>query len=119
MARDAVTIQYRLHFQAEREWADTSFRCFQPACLLTEAIVRLGMGMLFWSSWQPTQETISPGIPVSQLRIHWMAAPSLSNGWMEIGVLAGMVNSAEPSSSTGTVPSIRLISHPLCIPCAS
>ena len=47
VARDAVTIQYRLHFQAEREWADTSFRCFQRRACLAEAIVRLGMGMLF------------------------------------------------------------------------
>ena len=44
VARDAVTVQYRLHFQTERERADTSFRCFQPACLLGRSNRAFGNG---------------------------------------------------------------------------
>ncbi len=39
-----------------------------------------------------------------------------SSGWTEIGVLAGMVNRAEPSPSTGTVPRIRFTSQPASAP---
>ena len=34
VARDAVTVQYRLYFQTESERTDTSFRCLESACLL-------------------------------------------------------------------------------------
>ena len=62
--------------------ADTSFRCFQPACLLGRSNRAFGNGYAVLIFMQPTQETISPGIPVSQLRIHWMAAPSYPTaGW--------------------------------------
>ena len=81
-----------------------------------DAATLFGTGIVFWSSWQPTQDTTSPGIPVSQLRIHCTARPSASSGWRETGVLAGILKIAEPSSSTGTVPSRRLISHPAWIP---
>ena len=63
------------------------------------------------SSWQPTQETVSPGMAVNQLRISWSALPSASSGCTAIGVLAGTAKYAEPSSATGTVPSTRRTSH--------
>ena len=72
---------------------------------------RRGGGAEFWPSWQPTQESTSPGMAVIQLRINCKALPSASSGWMERGTLAGTRNRAEPSSATGTVPKIRLMSH--------
>ena len=48
---------------------------------------------------------------VYQLRISCRALPSASSGWTAIGVLAGTRKAAEPSSSTGTVPRIRIASH--------
>jgi hypothetical protein len=56
------------------------------------------------------------GVPrgvVKELRIHCTAAPSSSNGCMEMGVLAGILKMTDPSSSTGTVPINRLMSQPL------
>ena len=48
-------------------------------------------GELLTLSWQPTQETGSPGMAVNQLLINWSALPSASSGWSAIGVLAGTV----------------------------
>ena len=50
-------------------------------------------------------------MPVNQLRINCRALPSASSGCTAIGVLAGIRKTAEPSSSTGTVPTIRLMSQ--------
>jgi hypothetical protein len=56
-------------------------------------------------SWQPLHETNSPGMAVNQLRINCRALPLSSSGWMEIGVRAGTRKKAEPSGSTGSMPS--------------
>ena len=78
-----------------------------------------GLAMLRWGgsedmrfSWQPAQDTRSPGMPTSQLRISWTARPSPSSGWIETGVLAGIWKQAEPSASTVAVPRIRFTSQP-------
>ncbi|OQC05540.1 MAG: hypothetical protein BWX80_02013 [Candidatus Hydrogenedentes bacterium ADurb.Bin101] len=68
-------------------------------------------GGVFWGSWQPTQDTASPGMAVIQLRISCNAWPRSSRGCMDRGVFAGTWKEAEPSSSTGTVPNTRLISQ--------
>ena len=75
------------------------------------AMVRTGGGTLLCFSWQPTQETTSPGMPTNQLRIWAMALPSASRGWTATGGLAGIRKTAEPSANTGTVPSSRRTSH--------
>ena len=62
-------------------------------------------------SWQPRQETCSPGMPTSQLRMSCTARPSASSGWMEIGVLTGAVKKTVPRSSTGAVPSTYFASQ--------
>jgi len=49
-------------------------------------------------------------MPDIQLRINCRAWPSASRGWIEIGVLAEIVNCADPSPWTGTVPGTRLMS---------
>ena len=83
-----------------------------PLWYFVSAIVTCVRTELRLSSWQPVQETRSPGMPVTHERISWSAAPSASSGWSEIGVLAGISKQQEPSDSTSTVPSTRLMSQP-------
>ena len=62
-----------------------------------DARLRFEGGVVLRFSWQPTHEMISPGIAVYQLRMICRALPSASSGCTAIGVLAGTLNSAEPS----------------------
>jgi hypothetical protein len=48
-------------------------------------------GATFASSWQPMQETASPGMAVNQLLMSATAFPSESRGCTAIGVFAGTV----------------------------
>jgi hypothetical protein len=109
----AAAVEHRLNLALEAESArrpeprlDLGRRTFMVA-----SVRRLGTES-FGLSWHPTQERISPGIAVNQLRMSCSDSPFSLIGCTASGVFAGTVKSADPSSSTGTVPRMRLTSHP-------
>ena len=51
----------------------------------------------FCGSWQPAQDTASPGMPTNQLRMSCSAWPCSSSGCSDSGELAGILKCAEPS----------------------
>ena len=111
VAADAELVEHRLHFAVEVEPARRPYQgVMSRGARWLASVGRVG-GLVLRFSWQPTQETTSPGMAVNQLRMSCRALPSASSGCTAIGVLAGTRNKAEPSASTGTVPRIRLMSH--------
>ena len=61
-------------------------------------------------SWQPAQDAISPGRMDIPLLIVWSMSPLASSACKYMNFSAGTSKYAEPSLSTGTVPSIILSS---------
>ena len=120
VAADAELVEHRLDLASETESAGRTVPRRDFRCRLESGHPpRLLMGGAeFDSSWQPTQESVSPGIAVYQLRMTCSARPSASSGCTAIGVLAGTLNIAEPSPLTGTVPRIRWTSHGPSMPTA-